>query len=139
MAQVKESKATLVTIPINVLSMLESVKEETLDPKIEDENDNSSYIENTEYNSEMEIKYETLICYESLSDSVAGEQTLKPNSTRPTPSLSPLLMALLPARPRVSAMLREMEIGLLYSYHVCFDNRPLFDLFTPALNPLEVA
>ena len=30
----------------NVLSMLESVKEETLDSKIEDENDNSSYIEN---------------------------------------------------------------------------------------------
>ena len=74
MAQVKESKASLVTIPINVLSMLESVKEETLDPKIEDENDNSGYMEDTENNMEK-IKYEPLICDESLSESVVGEQT----------------------------------------------------------------
>ena len=38
--QVKESKASMVTVPMNVLTMLESVKEETLDSKIEDENDN---------------------------------------------------------------------------------------------------
>ena len=69
MVQVKESKASLVTIPLNVLSMLESVKEENLDSKIEDENGNSGYIE------EMEIKYEPLICDESLSESVVGEQT----------------------------------------------------------------
>jgi len=52
--KVKESKASLVTIPINVITMLESVKEETLEPKIEVENGNSGYIENTEDNLEME-------------------------------------------------------------------------------------
>jgi len=62
-------------VPLNVITMLENVKEETLDLKIEDENDNSGYIEDTEYNLEMEIKYEPLIFEESLSDSVAGEQT----------------------------------------------------------------
>ena len=75
MAQVKESKVSRVTIPFNVITMLESVKEETLESKIAGENYNSGYIEDTEYNSEMEIKYEPLICDESLSDSVAGEQT----------------------------------------------------------------
>ena len=62
MVQVKESKASLVTIPFNVVTMLESVKEETLEPKIEDGNANFGYIENSEDNSEMEIKYEPLIC-----------------------------------------------------------------------------
>ena len=75
LVQVKESKALLVSIPLNVITMLENVKEETLDLKIEDENDNSGYIEDTDYNLEMEIKYEPLIFEESLSDSVAGEQT----------------------------------------------------------------
>jgi len=73
--KVKESKASLVTIPLNVITMLESVKEETLEPKIEDGNANFGYIENPEDNTEMEIKYEPLICDEFLSDSVAGEQT----------------------------------------------------------------
>jgi len=73
--KVKESKASLVTIPLNLLSMLESVKEENLDSKIEDENDNYGYIGDPVYNLEMEIKYEPLFSNESLSDSVAGEQT----------------------------------------------------------------
>merc|ERR1719427_2591445 len=51
--KVKESKASLVTNPINVITMLENVKEETLEPKIEVENGNSGYIENTEDNLEM--------------------------------------------------------------------------------------
>ena len=89
--KVKEMKVPLVTIPINVLSMPESVKEETLDLKIEDENHNSSYIEETEYNSEMEIKYEPLICDESLSYPVAGEQTPErdpPAQANPVPAKS---------------------------------------------------
>ena len=89
--QVKESKASLVTIPINVLSMLEIVKEEALDPKIEDENYNSGYIEDTENNIEMEIKYEPLICDESLSESVAGKQTPEldpPAQADPVPAKS---------------------------------------------------
>ena len=65
----------MVTVPMNVLTMLESVKEETLGSNIEDENDNFGSIENTEYYLEMGIKYEPLICDESLSDSDAGEQT----------------------------------------------------------------
>ena len=69
--QVKESKTSLVTIPLNVLSMLESVKEENLDTKIEDENDNSG----DPVYKEIEFKYEPLIFNEPLSDSVAGEQT----------------------------------------------------------------
>jgi len=81
--KVKESKISLVTIPFNVITMLESVKEATLESKIEEENYNSGYIEDTEYNSEMEIKYERLICDESLSDSDAGEQT--PAQADPVP------------------------------------------------------
>jgi len=81
--KVKESKISLVTIPFNVNTVLESVKEESLESKIQEENYNSGYIEDTEYNSEMEIKYERLICDESLSDSDAGEQT--PAQADPVP------------------------------------------------------
>ena len=85
MVQVKESKASLVTIPFNVVTMLESVKEETLEPKMEDGDANFGYIENSEDNSEMEIKHEPLIFDEFLSDSVAGEQTPEPNSKQADP------------------------------------------------------
>ena len=73
--QVKESKVSLVTIPINAFTILKSVKEETLNSKIEDKNDNSDHNENNENNLEMVIKYEPLFSNETLSDSVAGEQT----------------------------------------------------------------